>query len=487
MTKDSNSKIAIFGFIWIFLEKSGNQIATFIITIILARLLEPSIYGTIALINVFINFLNTFIDSGMATALVQKKDADELDFSTLFCFNFIFGIILYLLMFIVAPSLASFYNDIQLIKLIRVLSVSLILAGCGNILYSYIYRHFLFKKIFAVHMVTNIISGTISIILAYHNWGIWSLIVNILCYRTLTIIFSFVLIKWFPKIQFSFTRLKSLFNYGSKLLISKLLDRGYNELGSLIIGKFYTKADLALYTKGRHFPSLIVENINGSIDGVLFPVMSKEQSSIETIKSITRRSIMTSTYIIMPMMVGLAVIAEPLVKLLLTDKWLPCVFYLRIACYSFMFLPIHTANLNAIKAIGRSDIFMYLEFVKKIVGLIAICSTIWISVKAFALSAIITSVIGQVINSYPNKKLLNYSYIMQLKDILPQILISVLMGCVIFPLTLLKFNNIMIITVTVIIGGLFYITISYIFKLESFSYLCEKLFNIIKSRKSQNN
>lgn len=483
MMENSNSRIAIFGFIWLFLEKSGNQIVSFFISIILARLLMPSVYGTIAIINVFIKLLNTFIDSGMATALIQKKDADELDFSTLFCFNLLFSIILYIIMFVFAPFIASFYNDILLEKYIRVLSISLILAGFGNILNSYIYRNFLFKKIFFIHMITNIISGSFCIFLAYNDWGIWALIVHILSDRALSIIATFIFLKWFPKIQFSYERLKSLFDFGSKILISKLLEKGYSQLGTLIIGKYYTKEDLAFYGKGHLFPGLIIDNATTSIDGVLFPIMSKEQNSIENIKDITRRSIMTSTYIIMPIMVGLAVIAEPLVKILLTEKWISCVFYLRIACFSYMFYPLHTANLNAIKAIGKSDVFMYLEFIKKIVGLIVMMSTIWISIKVFALSSIITGIISQIINTWPNKKLLNYSYISQIKDIGPQIFISFLMGLIIYPLSLLKINNFYIIVIMIASGCLFYITISFIFQLESFKYIWKKVQTIFDDYK----
>lgn len=476
--KKSNSKIAIFGFIWLFGEKCGNQIITFFITTILARLLTPSIYGTVALIRVFTSLLSTFIDSGMGVALVQKKDVDELDFSTLFCFNILFSIIVYFLMFFLAPIIANFYNDVNLILTIRVLSLSLILSGIGNILYSYIYRNFLFKKNLGAHIIANIISGAIGIFLAYKNFGIWALVINILSYRLLSIIFSYTFIQWFPKIQFSFERIKYLFNYGSKLLLSKLIDRLFMNIGALIIGKYYTKSDLALYSKGRHFPGLIVENINGAIDGVLFPIMSKEQSSLETVKNITRMSIIISTYIIMPMMVGLAIIAEPLVRLLLTEKWIECVFYLRIACFTYMFYTINVTNLNAIKAIGRSDIFLYLEIIKKIISLIAMSSTLWISVKVFALSGICTCIGGQIINSWPNKKLLNYSYIGQFMDMLPQILLSVTMGIIIYPIKFLKYNDPITIMLQIIIGGLFYISASVILKIEGFEYLKFKVKNV---------
>ena len=267
------------------------------------------------------------------------------------------------------------------------------------------------------------------------------------------------------------SRLKGLFSYGWKLLISSVLDTVYNELRQLIIGKIYTPADLAQFNQGQKFPQFTVVNINASIDSVLLPTMSKAQDNPAAIRSMTRRAIKTSTYLMMPFMVGLAVCAEPAVRLIITDKWLPCVPYLRIFCFSFAFYPIHTANLNAIKAMGRSDLFLILEILKKVVGLTAILSTMWISVMAMAYSMIFTSVICQIINAWPNKKLLGYSYLNQVADMLPQIGMSLAMGVAVYGVQFFGMNDILTLCVQVPLGMLLYWAMSKVFRVESYTYV----------------
>ena len=277
--------------------------------------------------------------------------------------------------------------------------------------------------------------------------------------------------------MFSWERLKCLLSYGWKLLASSLLDTVYNNLRNLIIGKIYTSADLAYYNQGDKFPKVIVTNINASIDSVLLPSMAGQQEHRDRVKSMTRRAIKTSTYIMAPLMMGLMFCAEPVVKLLLTDKWLPCVPYLRIFCFTYMFWPIHTANLNAIKAMGRSDLFLGLEIVKKVVGITLLLLTMRISVMAMAFSLIISSVFSQIINSWPNWKLLDYNYFEQLRDILTPIIIALLMGVVVYFVGLLQLPTIIVIFIQIITGAAIYIGVSLVLHLEEFEYL----FGMIKS------
>ena len=250
----------------------------------------------------------------------------------------------------------------------------------------------------------------------------------------------------------------------------------------LVIGKIYTKSDLAQYNQGDRFPKLIVTNINTSIDSVLLPTMSKAQDDKELVKKMTRRAITVSTYIMMPFMAGLAVCAEPLVSLILKDKWLFCVPYLRIFCFTYAFYPIHTANLNAIKAMGRSDLFLKLEIAKKVVGMIALLATMWISVMAMAYSLLVTSVISQLINSGPNRKLINYSYIEQLKDMFPQICISLVMGAVVYFIPYIGLGKLVTLIIQVVVGALIYIALSKIFKIESFEYIYGTVKEFMKKR-----
>ena len=470
-------------FIWRFAERCGAQGVTFVVSIVLARLLDPSIYGTVALVTVFTTIMQVFVDSGMGNALIQKKDADDLDFSSVFYFNLMMCSVLYIIMFIAAPFIASFYKTPELTSIVRVLSLILIISGIKNVQQAYVSRNLLFKKFFFSTLGGTIGAAIVGITMAYLGFGVWALVAQMLFNTAVDTTILWITVKWRPKKMFSTARLKGLFSYGWKLLISALLDTVYKDLSQLIIGKKYSKSDLAQYNQGNKFPLLIVSNINTSIDSVLLPTMSKEQDNPEIVKSMTRRSIKTSTYIIMPFMVGLAVCAKPLVSLILTDKWLPCVPFLRIFCFSYAFWPIHTANLNAMKAMGRSDLFLILEIIKKTVGLIAILITMWISVLAMAYSLIVTSILSQLINSYPNKKLLNYSYAQQFKDMLPQIGASLFMGVVVFCVQFLGFNSLITLLIQAPVGVVLYVGISKLFHIDSFEYVIAILMSLLKNKK----
>ena len=290
----------------------------------------------------------------------------------------------------------------------------------------------------------------------------------------------YITVRWRPHLQFSWMRFKGLFDYGWKLLASGLLDTVYNNIRQLIIGRFYSSEDLAFYNQGVKYPQFVVGNINTAIDSVLLPAMSKEQDDQNRVKAMTRRSIVTSTYIMAPIMIGIAVTAEPLVNLLLTDKWLPCVLYLRIFCITYMFFPVHTANLNAIRAMGRSDVFLRMEIVKKIVGLSLMFSTIFISVEAMAYSLLLTTIISTVINAFPNKTLLGYSWSEQMRDILPGIMLAVVMGGCVYPLQWLELSDIAILCIQVILGMGIYIGGSALLKLDSFQYIYGLVQPVIK-------
>lgn len=433
-----NNKNVMTNFLWRFAERCGAQFVTLIVSIVLARILNPNDFGTVSLVMVFTTIMQVFVDSGLGTALIQKKDADELDFSSVFYFNFAVCLILYAGMFIASPYIAGFYNDDSLTLVIRVVSLTIIISGIKGIQQSYVSRNMLFKRFFFATSGGTVFSAFLGIAMAYAGCGVWAIVAQQLSNTAIDTLILWITVKWRPKKMFSWKRLKSLLSYGWKLLVSSLLDTIYNNLRNLIIGKIYTSADLAYYNQGDKFPKVIVTNINASIDSVLLPSMAGEQDHAERVKSMTRRAIKTSTYIMAPLMMGLLFCAEPIVKLLLTDKWLPSVPYLRIFCFTYMFWPIHTANLNAIKAMGRSDLFLKLEIIKKIMGLTLLLLTMRISVMAMACSLIVSGILSQIINSWPNWKLLDYNYFEQLRDILPSISIATGMGVCVFLIGFLK-------------------------------------------------
>lgn len=482
---DISKKNVIGNFIWRFAERCGAQLVTFVVSIVLARLLDPTVYGTVALVTVFTTILQVFVDSGLGTALIQKKDADDLDFSSVFFFNFVICIMLYMGMFIAAPYIAHFYNNSSLTPIVRVISLTIVISGVKGIQQAYVSRNMLFKRFFFSTIGGTIASAFVGIALAYKGFGVWALVAQQLLNTATDTLILWLTVKWRPRLMFSWKRLKKLLSFGWKILCSSLIDTVYNNVRSLIIGKMYSPADLAYYNQGDKFPKLIVTNINTSIDSVLLPAMSSVQDSKDRVKNMTRRAIKTSTYIMAPLMMGLAFCAEPIVTLILTEKWLPCVPFLRIFCVTCMFYPIHTANLNAINAMGRSDLFLKLEIIKKAIGMTLLFSTMWFGVMAMAYSLLLNSVLSQIINSWPNRKLLNYRYLEQLKDILPGIILAVMMGIVVYIIGFIPMPTIVLLMIQIVVGAIIYISLSYIFHLESFEYLIDMIrpiFNKIRKR-----
>lgn len=471
-----NNKKVFTNLLWRFAERSGAQLVKFCVELILARLLLPDDYGLIALATVFITISNVFVDSGLGNALIQKKDADQTDFSTVFFFNIIWCLILYGFIFVISPFISAFFSQPQFSAVLRVLGLQIIVSGIKNVQQAYVSKHFMFKKFFFATLGGTLGAAVLGIWMAYHGFGVWALVAQQLFNVTVDTIILWVTVKWRPIRVFSWSRFKVLFSYGWKLLASSLLEAIYNNIRQLIIGRVYSSGDLAYYNRGRQFPDFITSNVNSSIDSVLLPTLASVQDKREQVKQMMRRAIKISTYMMAPMMIGLACCATNVVSLILTTKWLPCVFFLQIFCITYMFYPIHTANLNAIKAMGRSDLFLKLEIWKKVIGMVLLLSTMFISVKAMAYSLLISTLTSMIINSWPNKELLNYSFIEQMKDILPSILLATGMGVAVYLIGFLPVPTLPLLFIQVICGGLIYVAGSAIFKLEPFLYL----FGIIK-------
>ena len=466
-----NKQKVVSNLIWRFMERFGSQLVAMVVQIILARMLDPAVFGTVAKVTIITTILLVFVDSGMANSLIQKKDPDDLDFSSVFYFNMAFCLVLYAGLFAAAPAIARFYDDAQLTAIVRVLGLTVVVAGVKNVQQAYVSKTLQFKRFFFATLGGTLLSAAVGIVMVFCGFGVWAIVAQQLTNVTVNTAILWLTVGWRPKQMFSFERLKGLLGYGWKLLVSGLLDTVYNKLREIMIAVFYTDADLAYYNRGMTYPNLLVENINASIDSVLLPVLSAEQDHKEQVRNMTRRAIRISTYVMMPMMMGLAVCAEPLIRLLLTDKWLPCVPYLRIFCFSYAFYPLHTANLNAIKAMGRSDLFLKLEIIKKVFGVIILLVTLQYGVYVMALSLLFTSVMSQLINSWPNAKLLDYAYGHQLMDMLPAILLSLVMGAAVYPIQLFGWSDWVTLPVQVIAGAAVYILGSVIFRLDSFSYL----------------
>lgn len=478
MKKTETSNNVVNGLFWKFSERFSAQIVSFIVSTLLARLLLPEDYGSVALVLVFIDLANIFVVNGFSTALIQNKNSDDTDFSTMFFCSFGCSIILYILLFIFAENIAAFYKSPILIPVIRILSLKLPLAAINSIQHAYVSRNMLFKKFFFSTIIGTIISGIIGIYMAFKGCGVWSLVAQYLINSVIDMIVIFITIDWKPKWLFSKERAKIMMKFGWHIMIGAFADELYNQARTLIIGKKYTSSSLAYYNKGTQFPRLFLTNINSSISSVLFPAMSNLSDKPDELKNLSRKFIKIVSFVISPMMIGLFVVSPSLISVLLTDKWLECVPFLRIACIMYMLTPINTANLQAIKAIGRSDIFLKIEILKKAIGIAILVISMNFGVYVLALSTILVQVMCNLINIYPNKKLIKYGYLEQMLDIFPSIIVAVVMGIVINLLSFLDVRPILLLVIQVISGGLIYVFISYLVKLESF----EVTKNIIKNR-----
>lgn len=479
MEENNFSNKVISGLLWKFSERMAAQVVTFIVTIVLARMIAPEEYGAIALITIFITIANVFVVSGFGNALIQKKDADDIDFSSVFYFNIIFSVLIYFIIFIMAPYVAKFYDMDILKPLLRVLALKVVLAGINSIQQAYVSKKMMFRKFFISTLIGTIVSAFVGVGLAIYGAGVWALVAQQLSNALLDTVILWITVKWRPILKFDFGRVIGLISYGWKILATNLINAIYDNLKNLIIGKKYSSVDLAYYSKGKQFPELFVTNINSAIGSVLFPAMALIQDDKERLKQSIRKSIMISSFIMLPLMAGLFVLADDVVTLLLTDTWSFCVPYLRIACIYLSTYPINTANLQALNAIGRSDYYLKLEVVKRSIGIILILITMNYGVFWIASSDILVTIFAIIINTYPNSKLLNYSLIEQMKDLLPNIIRSVIMGSIVYVINGVLNNYIDLILIRLIIntiiGSIIYFALSYLTNSEEIKIILDKI------------
>ncbi len=475
MSKGNSSVIK--GFLWKFAESVAPQFVSLVVSVILARILSPSDYGTISVVMVFITIANVFVNEGLGSALIQKKNVDALDYSSVLYVNTLFSILLYIIVCLLAPMIASFYGSgyADLCLVLRVLGLRIVFVGINSVQQAYISKKMQFRKLFGATLLATLVSAIIGISMAYGGYGVWALVAQNLASTLVSTVYLCFSIHKLPILAISFSRLKGLLDYGFRILGAGLLSTGYQELRALIIGKLYSAQDLAFYDKGRQFPNLVVTNINTSISAVLFPRMAQDQDNISEITRITRYSIRICAYIMTPLMLGLAAVARPFVSVILTEKWLPCVPLMQMFCIIYLFQPIHTANLQAIKAIGRSDIYLKLEIIKKTIELASLLAVMWISVDAIVISMAILTTLFTVINAYPNIKLLNYSFLEQLKDIMAPFVMSGVMFCGVMLAGLLPVSMLTKLVVQVLVGIAIYLLLSIITKNKEFYLLLETI------------
>lgn len=477
---DYSKKNVITNLIWKFSEKAGIQVVNLIIQIFLTRLLLPADYANVAIIMVFVQLANLVVQSGFGSALVQKESVDSKDYSSVFFLCSIIAVVIYILIFICAPSIAKFYKLESLSSLLRVQAIIVFPCAINTVQIAYLSRRMLFSKNFYASVVASIISGIGGITCAYIGLGIWSLIVcNVLNQITLTIAL-WGLIKWRPTAEFSIKRGKELFVFGWKLLVSSVLNMFYGNLQTLVIGKVFSKTMLGYYNRGELLGTTIMASVNNAISSVMLPVLSRVQNEREKLKQMYRRILSLDCFFSFPIMFGLASVAEPLITILFTEKWLPAVPFMIMVCISRALDPIHVTNLEALLAIGKSDITLKLEIIKKVIGVIFMIITFQINIYVFVFSNIVLSIISTVINSYPNVKNFNYTFKEQLNDICPYFINAFIMFCINFGISTMDINVWFMLVLQIAVGVIFYVSVCWIFKLEAFVYVLDH----IKIRKS---
>ncbi len=479
MYQENMKKKVLSGLFWKVMENGGTQGIQFLVSVLLARMLTPAESGEAMLIMIFITIGNVFVQSGFNTSLIQKRTVDEADYSSAFYISGAIAFVLYIILYFSAPAIASFYGQPVFIPVLRVLSVTLFFGAVTSVQSAVVARNMEFRRLCLASLFAALCSGIIGVFLAARGFGLWALAMQQFFYSFFIMIMLLFLVKWRPRLLFSVKKAEELFSYGWKILCSGLIDTVFNNVYGLVIGKLYNSAMMGQYSRGNQFPALIANNLGAAIQSVMLPAFSASQEDKDRLKRMVRRSIVTSSYLVFPMMAGLIAVAEPMVKLLLTDRYLPCVPMLRMLCIAYATWPLHVANLQAINALGRSEIFLKLEIIKKAVSMAALLISIPFGIYTMVALKAVTDFICTFINAYPNKKLLNYSFFEQWKDVLPSLFLSAVMCLVSYGIQYVIEGTLLTLVVQILVGVVVYAGLSWLFRLEAFLYLC-RISGIIK-------
>ncbi len=481
MNSEENLKKSILsGLFWKFSERFASQLISMIVSIILARLLLPSEYGTVALVTIFITIADVFVNDGFGTALIQKKDADNLDFSTVFYFGIVFSFGLYFILFFIAEAVAAFYDMPILCPVLRVLSLRVPIGAINSVQQAYVSRNMLFRRFFYSTIGGTVASAVVGIAMAYLGFGVWALVFQYLSNTIAGTIVLWCTVKWRPDKAFSFQRLKQLYHYGWKLLVQSLMVNVYSNLRSLVIGKVYTTDDLAFYNRGSYFPNLIVVNVDSAMGAALFPAMAKEQSSIDKVKNITKKSTRLSSYVMSPLLIGFAACSTAFVRVVLTDKWLPMVPYLVIICINLLFRPAQSSALQAIKSMGRSDIVLKMDIPIRIFGVVTLLLAIKFGVIYIAVTEVLVGAFGLILYGYNCGKIIGYGLGEIIIDFGQNVLLALIMGIFVYGINYINFPSPLItLIVQILLGAFIYIIISIATRNKNFRYIFTEIRNIL--------
>ena len=436
-----------------FIERLSVKGLGMIISVVLARMLAPEDFGQIAIMTVFINLSQVIVESGLTTALVQRKDVTDQDYSTVFFINFALAIVCFVVLQVAAPWISAYYNQ-DITKPLQVYAFTVFFGAFNALQLAKMQKQMQFKRMMACSLTATVISGVAGIAAAYGGLGIWALIIYNMTNSAVLCVVAVSVQKWLPKLEFSLQRARLLFSYGWKMFVSAVLCSLYNDIRSLVIGKKFSNTDLAYYNRGQQFPQVISNTLDSAIQSVMFPTMATIQDETEKMRKMLRMSVTTGAYIIIPCMFGLAAVSEDFVRLVLTDKWLPCVPYMQWLCIAEAAVPIISSNLIAIKASGRSDVYMRLEMVRRVVMLVLLVGSISLfgTVEAIAIGYCVSRWVDALIVMFPVKKLIHYGVKDQISDLWKTILAAAVMFAAVLSMNLLGWNNLVLLPAQIAAG-----------------------------------
>lgn len=465
----SLKKKTINGLVWSFVESFSKQIINFVIGLILARLLLPEEFGLIGMIGIFLAISISFIDSGFSQALIRKQNCTDVDYSTVFFFNLMAGTLLALILFFSAPLISNFFNQPQLIDIVRVTSLLLIIDSLTLIQKTKLTKDINFKLQTKISVISDVVSGIAAIVMAFSGLGVWSLVAKRMIARTINSALLWFWSSWRPIMTFSKTSFNELFGFGSKLLLSGLLNTVFNNIYLIVIGKYFSAADLGFYTQADKFKKLPSQNINSVIKRVTYPVLSEIQDDIPRLKKNYRMIIRSTVFITFTLMMGVAAVAEPLILTLIGEKWAPSIIYLQMLSFVGMMYPLHAINLNMLQVQGRSDLFLKLEIIKKILVIPVVVIGIIYGIKFMIIGMIINNIIAYYLNSYWSGRHIGYSIMEQLKDILPSLLLSFSMMIVVYLFgMILNFNSIVNLFIQILVGLVYILVIGELLQYQDY-------------------
>lgn len=479
---DSLKKKAVKGVGWSFVDNISNQGVTFLVGLVLARILTPSEFGILGMITIFIAISNSIVDSGFSNALIRKQDAKRIDYNTVFLFNIAVSLLFYFILYISAPYIAQFFKEPQLVAITRVMGLVLIINAFGIIQRTLLNKRIDFKTQTKVSIISSVGSGVIGIGMAIKGLGAWSLVGQQISRQFLNTLFLWVFNSWRPILEFSKQSFKELFGFGSKLMLSGIINTIFKNIYYLVIGKYYTSYDLGQYTRAEQFRSIFAANLTSIVQKVSYPLLSTIQNESERLKTGYRKIVKISMLITFFCMVSMAAIAKPMIIILIGDKWLLASEYLQIMCFSALLYPMHALNLNILQVKGRSDLFLKLEIPKNLLGLIPILLGILFSIKIMLYSRILFSIIHFFMNSFYSKRMINYSSWEQLKDILPTFVLSLFIGLIVWAITLLQINIYMTLVLQVSVGIILSIFMLEMSKLEEYTEVKQLILSVLKKK-----